>query len=687
MSRGREVRIAGLAALMVAMSGAAALSDPAAWIRFDPENSKQYHGRTYHFLGDAPLYVKVAAAPKEDAVLDLLWGAKNDQRVAILKAGDTEQRVRAGGYDGFRWQRVELDPPKGKEEWLVELRAANGNDAPAFLAALRLTSSRTAPNEALPDAASKFMQLCEPPPSGLDRWAQELQDQSLAVERRALIHGLQASEALRRCRKFVDGWAAHCDPKTGLVPRNLRHDKYLWNGQDSAADNYPFMVLTAALTDQELYKGRMLDILRTEEKVATLRGGLPADYDFRKQDYRNKETPLSALIFAGSEYVKDGLMPITEWLGDSPWSERMKGIIDSILRQAEYETPYGNIPSGNIEVNGEMMQVLSRLCFRYNNSTYLDMACRIADYYLLGDRHPTRDAELLHLRDHNCELISGLTEVYAACHFLRKEKATQYKQPIHWMLDDILKVGVNEHGLMYQAVNLRDGSIVNQTIHDNWGYNYNGFYTVYLLDGDRKYREACRFALSSLKEHYWKHKWQGLIADGIADSVEGALNLFNREPDAEGVPMWIDANINWMLDMQKPDGVIEGWHGDGNYARTAIMWALWKQQGATIRPWREDVKLGAVREGNKVTFVLRADAPWKGTLRFDRPRHAEFMHLPLDYPRINQFPEWYTIDRTERYSVSLQNREAKSYTGVDLMQGLPLELGAGETCLLRVIEI
>ena len=310
-SMGREVRIAGWAALVIAMSCVAALSDPAAWIRFDGKDLKQYHGRTYHFLGDAPLHVKLAAAPSEGAVLDLLWGAKNDKRAALLKVGDTEQRVEAGGYAGFRWQRVPLDLPKGKGEWRIELRAVDGNAAPAFLAALRLTSSHTAPDETLPDAASGFMQLCEPPPSDLDSWALELQDKSLTVERRALIHGLQASEALRRCRKFVDGWAAHCDPKTGLVPRNLRNDKYIWNRQDSAADNYPFMVLTAALTDQELYKGRMLDILRTEEKVATLRGGLPAVYDFRKQDYRNKETPLSALIFAGSEYAKDGLMPIT----------------------------------------------------------------------------------------------------------------------------------------------------------------------------------------------------------------------------------------------------------------------------------------------------------------------------------------------------------------------------------------
>ena len=28
-----------------------------------------------------------------------------------------------------------------------------------------------------------------------------------------------------------------------------------------------------------------------------------------------------------------------------------------------------------------------------------------------------------------------------------------------------------------------------------------------------------------------------------------------------------------MWTIQKPDGIIEGWHGDGNFARTAIMYA------------------------------------------------------------------------------------------------------------------
>jgi len=90
--------------------------------------------------------------------------------------------------------------------------------------------------------------------------------------------------------------------------------------------------------------------------------------------------------------------------------------------------------------------------------------------------------------------------------------------------------------------------------------------------------------------------------------------------------------------------VVEGWHGDGNFARTALMYALWKTQGAYVTPWRADLRLGAAVGDDGATYwVLTADWPWHGTLHFDVPRHAEYLHLPSDYPRLNQFPEWFTV--------------------------------------------
>ena len=219
------------------------------------------------------------------------------------------------------------------------------------------------------------------------------------------------------------------------------------------------------------------------------------------------------------------------------------------------------------------------------------------------------------------------------------------------MLDDILQVGVNEHGMMFNCDQSADGSGDSMNgLSDNWGYNYNGFYTVYLIDGTREYRDAVRHALSNLN-HYQGYAWEGKSHDGYADSIESAINLLNREP-IDVAAEWIDSQMRIMLAMQQEDGIIGGWHGDGNFARTAIMYALWKQQGVTIQPWREDVRLGARLENGTAAAAAGSRSTVEGRLVFDPPRHRTIMHLPLDYPRINQFPEWFTVDAERTYQVT-----------------------------------
>ena len=141
-----------------------------------------------------------------------------------------------------------------------------------------------------------------------------------AAFRLAEQHARQANEAFYRSRRYVDGWLAYADSATGLIPRNLMVD--FWNGRDAAADNYPFMVLTAAMTDRPLFEGRMLEMLRTETRLTCRVDRLPDDYSFTKRGWRRDSVDLDEIIFDGAEYVKDGLLPITEWLGPSPWSER-----------------------------------------------------------------------------------------------------------------------------------------------------------------------------------------------------------------------------------------------------------------------------------------------------------------------------------------------------------------------------
>jgi hypothetical protein len=135
------------------------------------------------------------------------------------------------------------------------------------------------------------------------------------------------------------------------------------------------------------------------------------------------------------------------------------------------------------------------------------------------------------------------------------------------------------------------------------------------------------------------------------------------------LPQWIDGAIRVMFDIQRPDGVVEGWHGDGNFARTAIMYALWKSQGVTVKPWRSDVCCGAALSDGTLFVTVAADGPWEGNIVFDRPRHQAYLKLPLDYPRINQFPEWFTAKADASYRVTM-GEAAKTYAGGDLWRGV-----------------
>ena len=489
----------------------------------------------------------------------------------------------------------------------------------------------------------------------------------------AIENGRLANEGFVRCKKFVAGWLAYADPNTGLIPRNLSQDKDIWNAQDSAADNYPFMVLTAAITDRALFEGRMLDILKTETKLTSRVGNLPDTYSFSKRTFQYDQIDLSRIIFGSAEYVKDGLLPLTEWLGPSPWCDRMLSILNDIWQNAPIDTKFGKIISTSQEVNGEMLQTLSRIYWMTGEQKYLDGAIRLGDYYLLDQQHPTRNGTMLRLRDHGCEIVSGLCELYATVSFAQPDKKTAYEKPIHEMLDRILEAGCNEHGLFYNWFNLQTGEH-DKALCDTWGYNYNGFYTVFLIDKTDSYRNAVRKALSNLNEYYRNYPWEGTSADGYADSIESALNLYDREP-IPSVTQWLDSEIKVMWNIQKSDGIIEGWHGDGNFARTTIMYCFWKTKGVTIQPWREDVIFGAIQDGDCLKIALRAEKPWQGKLIFDVTRHKTIMNLPLDWPRINQFPEWFTVQPDKTYTVTdLSANSKQTCTGKQLQAGISIIL-------------
>jgi len=503
----------------------------------------------------------------------------------------------------------------------------------------------------------------------------------------AVENGKHASEGFSKSLKFVNGWMTKTDSVTGLIPTNLTKSSDVWEPHNSAADNYAFMVLTAYLTNKDLYNGKMLEMLKTERKLTSRVKSLPDIWSFSKQNFLSVELKMSQVIFGTSEYIKDGLIPINEYIGNSPWQERMMEMLDDLqehlVNPADLETLYSERMASVEEVNGNMLQILSRMYWMTGEQKYLDWAIKIGDYYLLGERDLSQ-IEYLRIRDHGCEIIGGLSELYVTVHFANSAKKELYKTRYYKVLDRILEIGRNVDGLFYNAVNAKTGEIVDGKIVDNWGYIFDAYYSVWLVDKKEEYREAVLKGFEKLNSNYRNYEWEGTSHDGYADALESGINLYNREPVAE-LKSWIDSEMQVMFAMQQPDGIIGGWHGDGNFARTAIMYSLWKTQGATIQPWRADVILGAEKTENETYFVLTAETDWEGLLVFDAPRHKTILHLPIDYPRINQFPEWFTAEDGMEYSiVSSKKKLTGKFTGKQLTEGLPVKIKSGEKLILVI---
>ncbi len=191
-----------------------------------------------------------------------------------------------------------------------------------------------------------------------------------------------AHRALEASYRYMEGWLEYRDSETGLIPQRL--DSPLWTPENSAADHYAFMVITAYFTDEEWLAGTVREILDAEMRLTTRLGSLPDTLDLTTRTYSRDEVDLERLLFGASEYCKDGLLPITELMGRTPWTDRMATMARDIAANSPVETQWGRLPAGGAEVNGEMLQVFSRLHGVTGDPTYLDAAVAIGDAYFLG---------------------------------------------------------------------------------------------------------------------------------------------------------------------------------------------------------------------------------------------------------------------------------------------------------------
>ena len=370
-----------------------------------------------------------------------------------------------------------------------------------------------------------------------------------------------------------------------------------------------------------------------------------------------------------------------EVTGRDEWFDRMRGIEEDLWKLAKYDTPYGKIPSTNVEVNGEQIQALVRLYTMTGETRFLAWAERLADYYLADpDWLPAK------LRDHGCEIIGGLGLLLGVESERNPEKAKAYQERLRMMFDAVLARGVNEDGIMYDKLDQTEGRL-----SDGWGYNYVAYLCYDQAAGQpvvpgwrgANAPESCQAGLCGLSLGRPVHR-------RVRRLHRGAMYLINRLPVPEAIA-WVDremaANVARSGD---PLDTAELWGTmklESNGVRTVLMHALMHTRGLIARPWRRDLALGACETADGLAIVMKADEDWSGRIVFDIPRHRLYMGFQRDWPRMNTLPEWFTVEPEENYAVTdVSAGSGVIHTGGQLREGLEVTLTGGEEKRLLVTD-
>jgi hypothetical protein len=524
----------------------------------------------------------------------------------------------------------------------------------------------------------------------------------------ATLNATLSQEAFQRAYHTLKAWEGVRDPETGLVPHATSSFYNDWDSEDVAADLFPHLLIASHYLDLD-NRASWDQALTNERQIC---GAMACRIEL--DSGRVVEQDLDTRIFGTSEYAKDGLLAITERFGPGPWLDRMVEGVDAILDAAYVETQVGLIPSNGTEANGELLQVLTRLYWASGDERYLQMAERIGEAYLFGmlphnqglpadywdfeaqkplqeDKRFRPIAESgevnpFRLVDHGGEIIPGLTELYFLEKLQDRPQADRYRQPLQQLLEKLLLTGRSDEGLWYKSIDVSALAPLDENPADTWGYILNGFHTFDLAEGSDHYAAEIERAMRAVTTKH-SHNWEGDWQDGYADSIESMLYLLPWF-DIPACHYWVDDEIEVMFLKQRSDGFVEEWYLDGNFVRTALLYAQYKTQGLYLAPWQESIRVGAAldREADTLYVHLAAQQDWQGRLRFDMPRHRAWWNLPFEYPRLNGSPQWYVVEPENTYTVTnLDTGETDVYAGQDLIEGLPITLDGSQDNTLNLM--
>jgi hypothetical protein len=516
----------------------------------------------------------------------------------------------------------------------------------------------------------------------------------------ASLNSVLASEAFERVASVTTRWLDRRDVRTGLFPHTLKADGRKWSYGDAGSDLFPFL----GIATRYLIPNRYDEILGALSAERRLTNGFPQDVYLDTLQPVEQEPEKGMLNVV--EYAKDGLLPLLEALGPDPWLGRLREIMDLVITASDTPTPAGKIPSPAAEVNGSALQAYSRLTWATNDPRYLQMGRQIASAYL-DHALPTTEhipphrwdfmenepigPRRFYLGDHGNEIVAGLVEWHRVETSLALPEAPAHREAINKMLDRLLQKGRTPEGLWYEIIDVPSGKVRDKDLTDNWGYLGQAYLHQAASERENprgnlttadRFETAAKTMLRAVTRVDF-YGWESGDMDGYADTLESALYLLRYIDDAQAVD-WVDEQIAVLYGFQRDDGSVTDENIDGNFVRTVLLYGLSQTRGTRLQPWTPRVALGAAPDGTCLRLHLHTEEDWHGSLLFDIPRHRLHVGLDIDYPRLNQWPEWWTVDPARRYAVTMPDGARLELDGAGLANGLPLTLAPNVAYQLRV---
>lgn len=515
------------------------------------------------------------------------------------------------------------------------------------------------------------------------------------------INAKLAREAMRRALAVHRAWLKKMDKQTKLYAESS--NRPTWNYRNTAADFFCFQLI-GAMRLNPAGMDAMRATLTAEEKLRTPEG---LCQPVNTETLSPVQTDHNELIFASSEYVKDGLLSVYERYGPGVVDQRMYAIVDALIAQSKHGSKFGPIPSTDNEPNGNLLQTCGRLSYATGREDYAEFGARIADAIIEQSLSPNNgllpsdfDFEKnkvlvadLKLKDHGNEAVLGLSEMYALAvarsdQPVWKERAQRWAAPLATLFEIILKHGKNQDGLLCQIMQPSPPGPTLELPADNWGY---------ILVGSMLYVEAAKrqgtmdaeridaiekeiTAISTSVFNRPIMPWQGHM-DSEADTVESAIYVAAYRPAMRSTALnWADQQIQMMYMHQRGNGTATNGYLDGNFIRTSLLYADARSGGWRAEPFRLDVRVGYAEDANgNAVLSVASEEPYQGTLVHDGPRHQTILKLPWDWPRLNSWPEWtlpsqLTVTKSEGADQAIAGSKIPAKLPISLTSSTPVRL-------------